>query len=151
MTTKRTPRDRHRKASLRIDDAAVKLFARLEAVPLPRRMGYRYRELASSLAKMLGVHSEHFLDAHSLNDAFLCRRPPQYDFYVDSWERVLATRARLLQLAGLPPDVKGGPAYPNFDYDYAYAFVAADGDAHDFDDLDPALLRNARQAEESTS
>jgi hypothetical protein len=110
---KRTPVNRPRKASLLIDDVAVKLFARLEAVPLPRRMGYRYRELASSLAKMLGVHSEHFLDAMSLNDAFLCRRPPEYDFYVDSWERVLATRARLLQLAGLPPDLKDGPAYPN--------------------------------------
>jgi hypothetical protein len=151
MTTKRTALNRHRKASLRIDDAAVKLFARLEAVPLPRRMGHRYRELESSLAKMLGVHSEHFLDSMSLNDAFLCRRPPQYDFYLASWGRVLATRAKLLQLAGLPPDEKGGPAYPDFDYDWAYAFAAADGDAHDFDDLDPALQRLAKQAEESTS
>ena len=151
MTTNRTPRNRSRNPLLRIDDAAVKLFARLEQVPLPHRMGHRYRELESSLAKMLGVYSEHFLDSMSLNDAFLCRRPPQYDFYLTSWERVLAARAQLLRLAGLPADVKGGPAYPDFDYDYAYAFAAADGDRHHFDDLDPELQRIAREAEESTS
>jgi hypothetical protein len=63
MTTKRTPRERHRKASLLIDDPAVKLFARLERVPVPRRMGYAYRDHAMNLARMLGLASEHWLDA----------------------------------------------------------------------------------------
>jgi hypothetical protein len=35
MTTKRTPRERYRKASLLIDDPAVKLFARLERCLCP--------------------------------------------------------------------------------------------------------------------
>jgi hypothetical protein len=68
MTTKRTPRERHRKAPLLIDDPAVKLFARLERVPVPRRMGYAYRDHAMNLARMLGLASEHWLDAHQLND-----------------------------------------------------------------------------------
>ena len=151
MTTNRTPRNRSRNPLLRIDDAAVALFKRLEQVPLPHRMGYRYRDLERSLAKHLGLWSESFLDAHHLNDAYLINRPPKYDFHVASWGRVLAARAELLRRAALPPDVKGGPAYPDFDYDYAYAFAAADGDAHDFDDLDPALQRIAKQAEDSTS
>ena len=150
MTTNRTPRNRSRNPLLRIDDAAVKLFARLERVPLPHRMGYRYRELERSLAKHLGLWSESFLDAHHLNDAYLINRPPKYDFHVASWERVLAARAELLRRAGLPPDVKGDP-YPDFDYDYAYAFAAADGDRHHFDDLDPALQRLAKEADGATS
>jgi hypothetical protein len=130
MTTQRIPRDRHRKALHRIDDAAVKLFARLEQVPLPHRMGYAFREHEKRLAKMLGLWAENFLDAHDLNDAYLISRPPKYDFNRESWERVCATRKRLLELAGLPPDVKGDP-YPDYDRDYEY------DDSGDFDDLSP--------------
>lgn len=133
MPTKRTPRDRARKASNRINSEAVKLFARLESVPLVQRMGYRYRHHDQRLAKMLGLWAENFLDAHRLNDGFLIRHPPKYDFYQASWERVCAARRLLLELAGLPPDEKDGPLYPDFDYDAYYAY----DDEHDFPDLDP--------------
>jgi hypothetical protein len=129
MTTKRTPRERHRKASLLIDDPAVKLFARLERVPVPRRMGYAHRDHAMNLARMLGLASEHWLDAHQLNDPVLFLRPPKYDCFMQSWERVLATRKQLLQLAGLPPD--GSHDVEPYDVDYDY------DDSRDFDDLSP--------------
>jgi hypothetical protein len=54
MPTKRTPINRGRKSSLLIDEPAVKLFARLERVPVPHRMGYAYRDHAMHLARMLG-------------------------------------------------------------------------------------------------
>jgi hypothetical protein len=44
------------------------LFARLEAVPLRRRTGYAYRDHAMDLARVLGLSSEHWLDAYQLND-----------------------------------------------------------------------------------
>ena len=131
MPTKRTPRDRHRKASLLVDAAAVKLFARLEAVPTSHRMGYKFREHEMRLAEMLGLRAENFLDAHCLNDAWLVSRPPEYDFRRASWERVVATRAQLLQLAGLPPDVKRDPETFEYDVDDDY------DDSGDFDDLNP--------------
>ena len=143
MPTKRTPINRGRKSSLLIDEPAVKLFARLERVPVPHRMGYAYRDHAMHLARMLGLSSEHWLDAHQLNDPALFLRPPQYDCFVQSWERVLATRKQLLQLAGLPPDGSHDVAPYDVDYDY--------DDSGDFDDLSPprpppAAKRSSRKA-----
>ena len=131
MTTKRTPIDRHRKPLLLASPEVVALFARLEQVPTSHRMGYKFREHEMRLAEMLGLRAENFLDAHCLNDAWLVSRPPQYDFRRASWERVVATRAQLLQLAGLPPDVKRDPETFEYDVDDDY------DDSGDFADLSP--------------
>jgi hypothetical protein len=48
---------------------------------------------------------------------------------MQSWERVLATRKQLLQLAGLPPDASHDVEPYDVDYDY--------DDSGDFDDLSP--------------
>jgi len=47
------------------------------------------------------LHAEHRFDAHRVNDRDLINRPPQYDFFQESWEKVLAMREKLLAMAGL--------------------------------------------------
>ena len=97
---------------------------------MPHRMGYRFRDHATDLAKRLGLHSEHWLDGYGLNDPSLFSRPPEYDFRRASWGVGFdATRKQLLELAGLPPD--GSHDVEPYDVDYDY------DDSGDFDDLSP--------------
>jgi hypothetical protein len=133
---KRTPINRSRKPSDLINDEAVALFKRLEQVPVRHRMGYAYREHDHRLAKMLGLWSEHFLDGCAVNDPALFLHPPEYDFRVVSWERVVATRKQLLELAGLPPD--GSHPVPAYHVDYDY------DDRADFGDLAATPVKRRR-------
>jgi hypothetical protein len=143
MTTKRTPINRSRKPSNLIDSEAVKLFARLEHVPVRHRMGRAYRGHALALARRLGLSSEHWLDAHQLNDPELFRRLPKYDCFRESWEKVLATRKQLLTLAGLAPDSSNAVAPYDTDYDY--------DDSGDFDDLAPPSAKRSSRRKAAAS
>ena len=55
-------------------------------VPIPRKSG---------------VPVQCSLTAHRVNDRDLINRPPQYDCFQESWEKVLAMREKLLAMAGL--------------------------------------------------
>jgi hypothetical protein len=79
----------------------LKLFIELEKVPLSRRDTEAYRDKEGALAWMVGLHAEHRFDAHRVNDRDLIKRPPQYDCFQESWEKVLAMREKLLAMAGL--------------------------------------------------
>jgi hypothetical protein len=79
----------------------LKLFIELEKVPLSRRDTEAYRDKEDALAWMVGLHAEHRFDAHRVNDRDLINRPPQYDCFQESWEKVLAMREKLLAMAGL--------------------------------------------------
>jgi hypothetical protein len=70
-------------------------------VPLSRRDTEAYRDKEDALAWMVGLHVEHRFDAHRVNDRDLINRPPQYDCFQESWEKVLAMREKLLAMAGL--------------------------------------------------
>jgi hypothetical protein len=107
MTTKRTTRDRHRKATQVNDPETVKLFAAIEKIPWP----FRDQDDATyakqdDLAWRLGLHSEFRFDAERVNDLSLidCRPGQDQDFRLEGWLRVTAMRKTLLELAGLPPD-----------------------------------------------
>jgi hypothetical protein len=104
VPTKRTPIDRHRKASPVTDQATIKLFAELERTPLSRRDTETYKAQEDDLAWRIGLHAEHRFDAHRVNDKTLIDCPPEYDCFFDSWRRVVDMRKALLGLAGLPPD-----------------------------------------------
>jgi hypothetical protein len=107
MTTKRTTRDRHRKATQVNDPETVRLFAAIEKIPWP----FRDQDDATyakqdDLAWRLGLHSEFRFDAERVNDLSLidCRPGQDQDFRLEGWLRVTAMRKTLLELAGLPPD-----------------------------------------------
>jgi hypothetical protein len=105
MPTKRTPLERGRKAPLQVEPEMVALFRELEEVPEDQRFDNdAYRAKETRLAKRLGLWAECFLGAMDVNDKTLPDRFPRYDFRDDDWYRVTAMRARLLELAGLPPD-----------------------------------------------
>jgi hypothetical protein len=104
MPTKRTTRERHRKAAPAHDPETVALFAELERVPLSRRRNESLLAKEDGLAWRLGLHAESRFDAQRVNDQTLLDCPPAYDFLVDGWQRVTAMRKTLLELAGLKPD-----------------------------------------------
>jgi hypothetical protein len=104
MTTKRTTRERHRKALELADPVTVALFRELETTPEGRRETESYREREDDLAWRIGLHPESWLRGYRVNSAKLLDLPPKYDCFQDEWDRVTSTRARLLALAGLPAD-----------------------------------------------
>jgi hypothetical protein len=105
MTTKRTIRDRHRKATQLNNPETIRLFAEIEKVPWPRRdEDDAIYEKQDDLAWRLGLHSEFRFDANRVNDPTLIDRPPKYDCFFDGWKRVTDARKALLELARLPPD-----------------------------------------------
>jgi hypothetical protein len=105
--SKRTPLNRMRKASQAADPETVALFAKLERVPESRRWDNRdFTDQEDDLAWRLNLHAESRFDCQRVNDKTLsdCRPGPEEDFRLPGWERVMAMRKTLLELAGLPPD-----------------------------------------------